>query len=727
MNSNFNYPDNSNSNIGGQNNNVNTQNMQQSSNNNINSNVSNYNNNIQQFSNYNTNVNYNSNVGIQNSNQNINLSQNSYTNNIKINKANGLKNKKIIFLMIAVLIICIIGVLVFNTDKNKSRTIMVYMVGSNLESKSGLGTVDLNGIDYAEMDNENVNVVLIAGGSEEWKNNYIDEDETSIYELTDSGYKKVKTQSLKNMGDADVFGDFLNYVYDNYKTDEYDLVFWNHGGAIIGSEFDDLSGDNLTLSEMKLGLSKSKFNKNNKIETIIFRTCLNGTIEIADTFKDYSDYLVASEEVTLGAPVASVLKFVNDIETSDTGYEVGIKFIESYKKQISALKKYYGSSEYIYSTYSVVDLSKIDNLVDSLNDFIGDIDISENYNEIARVRSNLYQYAYSQSEEPSYDMVDLYNLVDGLKDLSPDKAEKVLNNFEDTVLYNWATNSNSRGMSIYFPYNGSNDVKKAFLKLYSSFNSFDKYNKFISQFYLVQSSGKRSYSFNNNKTTIAQKKQDADFSLELTDEQLKGYAKAEYLVFMDKGNGYYWPVYKGTEVELNGKTLNANINGKNLKIENESGSFVVPLFETYVDDKYIKYNTSVILQNFSSEEISEWKTDAAQLSLILDKSTEKVKVGSVTLNEKDANKINSVAINLNDYEYITFGSMSHQLLDQNGNFNMEVYQNNNNGVYEGVEIKIEELSDFKLSSFNDENDYYCVFRIYDVNNNVYYSKLVKMN
>ena len=38
---------------------------------------------------------------------------------------------------------------------------------------------------------------------------------------------------------------------ENYKTDEYDLIFWNHGGAIIGSEFDDLSGDNLTLKEMK--------------------------------------------------------------------------------------------------------------------------------------------------------------------------------------------------------------------------------------------------------------------------------------------------------------------------------------------------------------------------------------------------------------------------------------------------------------------------------------------
>lgn len=651
-------------------------------------------------------------------------------NNLNLNNDN-IKSKKKFFIIggiaLAVLLLIIILVLILGRNKESSRTVMIYMVGSNLESESGLGTVDLNSIDYDEIYDDNINVVLIAGGSENWNNNYIEEDETSIYELTENGYKKVKTQSIQNMGDSKVFSDYINYVYENYKTDEYDLIFWNHGGAITGSEFDDLSGDNLSLEEMKIGLSNSSFNKNNKLEAVVFRTCLNGTIEIADVFKDYSDYLVASEEITLGAPIASVLNFVNDVEPSDNGYDVGVKFIESYKEQISTLKQYYGSSEYIYSTYSVVDLSKIDNLVQSLNEFVSDINITENYNEIARVRSNLYQYAYSQASDPSYDMVDLYNLVEGLKELSPKKAEKVLSDLESTILYNWATNSSSRGISIYFPYNGSDDAKKYFLDIYGNLDSFNDYNTFITGFNLIQSNGIRSYSFTDNKTTLTTKDEKSDFKLELTDEQLKGYARAEYLVFMDKGNGYYWPVYKGKEVTLNGNVLSASINGSHLKVENDTGSFIVPLFETYNEKDYIKYSTAVILQNFSDPEISNWKTDSAQLSLILNKETKKVKVGSVVLNEKDKNKPNSVAVNLKDYEYITFGSMSHKLLDENGNFSWEVYENSSNGIFEGVEITIEELEDFKLSSFDDNNNYYAVFRIYDVNNNYYYSKLVKMN
>ena len=38
--------------------------------------------------------------------------------------------------------------------------------------------------------------------------------------------------------------------------------------------------------------------------------------------------------------------------------------------------------------------------------------------------------------------------------LSTKEKAKVLSNIDDAVVYNWATNDKSRGMSIYFPFNG---------------------------------------------------------------------------------------------------------------------------------------------------------------------------------------------------------------------------------------------------------------------------------
>lgn len=650
------------------------------------------------------------------------------------------KKKNIIIIPAVLLIIIIILVLNFNktNKKNVSRTIMIYMVGSNLESQSGLATTDLESIEYNDMDNENINVVLIAGGSKEWKNNYINKNETSIYELTNNGFKKVETNTIQNMGDSQVFSDFINYVQKNYKTDKYDLIFWNHGGAIQGSEYDDLSNDVLSLSEMKEGLSKTKFKNNNKLETIIFRTCLNGTLEVGSTLDDYSDYLIASEEITIGTSFTSVLNFINEIKTSDTGYDVGLKFVEAYKKQIKDYKNIYAYStnaqETLYSTYSIVKLSNIEQLTKALNDFVKDIDVTKDYNTIAKVRSNLYQYAYTQSDEPSYDMVDLYNLVDNLKGLSKNKAEKVLKEIENTVLYNWATNNQSRGISIYFPYNATEDIRELFLDIYDDFDDLNKYRNFIEKFNSIQKTSVAKYSFTENKTEVKTENKNSDFTLELTDEQLQAYAKAEYLVFEgDNGDGFYRPIYIGKNVTLDGNTLKANIKGKQLRVidknDRTDNGLVFTLIENSESDNVINYSTLVVMQTLPTldEEMKlQHKIDSAQLFITLDKNTNEINTSSIIKTEEnnDENILPStVALNINDYDIIAFGSSKYNIIDNDGNYNPNF---SSNGIYEGKEYKTNSF-EFKLEDFNENKDYYCIFRIYDVNNNKYYSKLIKMN
>ncbi len=632
----------------------------------------------------------------------------------------------IIGLIIVALVALIIGFIVVNrNNKINSRTFMIYMVGSNLESENGLGTVDLDGIDYNEMDNQNINVVLIAGGSKSWDNNYIDSSETSIYELTANGFEKVKQQNLQSMGSANVLSNFLTYVHKNYKTDQYDLIFWNHGGAILGSEFDELY-DNafLSLSDMKNALSNSPFNGRNKLETVMFSTCLNGSIEVADVFKDYAKYLVASEEVTIGTSIEGDLHFINEITTKDSSYDVAFKYINAYKNKINnykdRYKAYYGKNNYIYSTYSIVDLSNVKKLETAVNDFFDDIDVTNNYNAIAKVRSNLYQYGYTNGGDPSYDMVDLYNLVDGLKDLSSSKAQKVLDCFENTVLYNYATNEKSRGMSIYFPYHADKDSKKYLLSLYNHFKSFQSYNTFISKFHSIQTTSSNSYTYRSNPVKVNNSDIESDFTLELSEEQKESYAKAAYIVFRDNKDGTFLPVYYGNEVTVNGNLLSARIQDRQLKITSNTNDFenILTLHETETTDEYIKYDTVVVLQN-----ISEWNFDVARLSLVYDKSQNTIKAGSAILVEKGEYIPNTVAVDMNDYTSVAFGNYSYKILDGNGNYS-ENWESN--GTYKGIEVDIGNF-DFKLQNFDDGNDYYCVFKIWDTYNNAYYSQLVKMN
>lgn len=648
----------------------------------------------------------------------------------EINKTQN-KNGKITKIILILTIILLIMISLFLTykiltkNKNRTRTIMIYMVGADLESKSGLASNDLDSINYDEMDNKNINVVLIAGGSKKWNNTYIDEDETSIYELTSTGFEKIKTQNVQNMGDDKVFSSFLNYVHDNYKTNEYDLIFWNHGGAIYGSQMDELSKDILSLNEMKKGLENSPF-KEKKLELIIFRTCLNGTLEVANILDDYSKYLVASEEITYGTAFTSVLNFINKIKTNDNSYDIGYKFIESYKEHIKTLKSKYSKNSNIYSTYSIVNLSKVKNLTNSLNDFISEINIEKNYNEISKIRSNLYQYAYTQSDHSEYDMVDLYNLIENLQEYNPNKAKIVLKNIEDTIEYNWATNSNSRGLSIYFPYNANDKVKKMFLNIYKDFDKLDNYYSFINKFYNIQIGNNKTYSFNDNNISISNNKNNinADFTLELTDEQVKGFSKAKYIVFRDNKDGYYLPIYIGGKATLNKNKLVANIKDKQLKVMDKSdkdfNGYILTLIETENSDEYIKYNTNVILQNFS--DFNNYKMDNAQMNLILNKNSNNILVNNVTLINNETLKPNTVSVDINKYNKIGFGSSKYKIFDSKGNFTVNW---SSNGIYEGYEIDVKNI-DFKLQEFDNNYDYYCIFLIYDTNNKTYYSKLIKM-
>ena len=670
---------------------------------------------------------YNFNIIGDNMNDQIYNNQQSINSNYNNTNVDNNSNKKLIIISIATFIVVfsiVLSLLLF-INRGKSRTVMIYMVGSNLESDAGLGTVDLQSINYNTAKSEDVNVVLIAGGSEKWHNDFVSTNETSIFELQNTGFKKVKEQSVQNMGDDKAFSDFLTYTYQNYKSDEYELVFWNHGGAIFGSEFDDLSNDNLSLKEISEGLYNSPF-KENKLETIIFRTCLNGTVEVASVLKDYSNYLVASEEVTLGSNRSSVLNFINDIKKSDSSYNLSMKYINAYQKQISDIKA--SSLDTIYSTYSIIDLAKVDELVKSINDFVRDIDVSKNYNSIAKVRSNLYQYAYTQSDEPSYDMVDLYNMVYELKDLSKTKAQKVLDNINNTVLYNWATNDQSRGMSIYFPFNGSNEVKQSFLSIYKDLNEFQDYNQFINKFYSLQNSSTTSFSFFDNKVSFntEDSKRSGDFELELTDEQLSKYARAEYIVFRDGKDGMYIPTYRGRTVNLDGKTLKAKIKDRLLKVydtkEKDEGTSVI-LIENEETDDYIKYKSSVLLEYFKDKDISNWKTDAAWMNLVYNKKTKKITISNVVKNDKKQKKPSAIALNYKDYDNVVFSTTRYKILDDNGDYTTNW---TNNGISEGYEVGTKQFA-FKLQDFGNDDNYYCIFVIYDTNNNVYYSKLVKMS
>ena len=98
-------------------------------------------------------------------------------------------NTILIILICTVVLSTILGV-GFIITQNKKRVILIYMVGSDLESKSGLASRELLDIDYEKTNKNGTKVLLMAGGAKSWNNSFVNTLETSIYELQENGFQK---------------------------------------------------------------------------------------------------------------------------------------------------------------------------------------------------------------------------------------------------------------------------------------------------------------------------------------------------------------------------------------------------------------------------------------------------------------------------------------------------------------------------------------------------------
>ena len=643
--------------------------------------------------------------------------------NQKNDSNNKLKLVVLIMLGIIIVLLSIVAILLVSGGKNKnisSRTIMIFMAGNNLESEHGIASSDLSSIDPKKINLNNTNILLYAGGTKYWYNDFINPKENAIFKLEKDGFKKIKTYGNKNLGDSETLVNFLNYSYDNYKTDAYDLIFWDHGLGALGSVEDENTSDFLTPVELKNAFSKTKFNSKNKLETVLFRTCLNANMEIASSLTDYSNYMIASEEVTIGAPEHSVLNFLNEINLSDTGVDYGVKFINSYKKQVSEIDSFNSTD----STYSIIDLNKLVDTEKKIDDFFGKINLTENYNSIARIRSTLHQYATETASIDSYDTIDLYELVDNMKIYDNASANSLLNSIKSTVVYNYSTNNSSNGISIYFPFNGENEVKDTHLKLYKSLNFSPNYYSFISNFNDMQNtpySANFSLNFTDNEIKKENKKNEREFSMELTDEQAENFAYASYIIFMKMDDNYFSPIYMSSKGEAkyneSTKTITTDLTNDIIKLydKEDKTEHYIPIDAIESSNKEKKYKSIVLTWVNDENSVIGMSSGRATIHLKLDKKgkpyiTNIIDPDGVSL---DAKK---------DLKLIDFYNFSYKILDENGNYTVNWESNK---TQTGWEVHPEDL-EFKKGSLDDSGEFYCVFYIKDIKNNTYYSKLINI-
>ena len=360
-------------------------------------------------------------------------------------------------------------------------TIMVYMCGTDLESRSKMGTMDLQEMLNASFGND-VNLLVYTGGCKGWQNTVVSSAANQIWQIKDGRMACLeKDLGSVPMTDPDVLSGYIRWCAENYPASRYELILWDHGGgSVSGYGYDEkfASSGSMDLS----GLDRALKDAGVKFDFIGFDACLMATAETALTMAQYADYLIASEETEPGVGwyYTDWLTALGK-DTSMPTIQIGQKIVDSFVE--TCAQKCRGQS----TTLSVVDLAELEaTLPDVLADFsrsTAKLIREQSYQTVSNARSGAREFAPSSR----IDQVDLVHLAKNLGTKEGEALSKVL---LSAVKYNRtsADMTNAYGLSIYFPYRKTAAVSRA-ASTFERIGMDDAYTQCIRQFADVVDSG----------------------------------------------------------------------------------------------------------------------------------------------------------------------------------------------------------------------------------------------
>ena len=415
----------------------------------------------------------------------------------------------------------------------KAYTVMVYIVGSNLESRMGAATNDIDEMRDAGLDYENTNLLLYTGGSRRWVSN-IPNDTNSVLDLSKDEDLRIAAQTdmSANMGSPETLAEFINYCTRNYPAEHYALILWDHGGGPLwGYGSDELfDNDSLLLDELRTAMDSTEFGRGKKLDWVGFDACLMGSLENAALWKDYAQYLIGSEELEAGR--GWDYHFLSTLNETQDAEEIVRAVVDAFGSYYEENKSEFFNPDV---TLSAMDLSKTEGVVEAVDTLFAAMEqgIGEGgYASLnqARSRTKAFGLGAAGSVEEAYDLLDLQDFALQLEELYPEESAAVTAAVDEMVVHSTSNVEGTGGMSIYVPgnnkalFNVSGDLR-ADEKMLSS-----QYQSFV-QSYTDEWFGESEIDWHLEELQEG----DGELTLQLTDEQAENVSQAYYTVLRRDG------------------------------------------------------------------------------------------------------------------------------------------------------------------------------------------------
>ncbi len=306
-------------------------------------------------------------------------------------------------------------------------TILVYYGGDNNLEPAILA--DLNELEIAGGSNQSVRVLALvdnetAEGETGWSTARLFEvsrdtsrDHVSVFPPT------IDSPFLSDLGEINTsggaaFAQFLVWGVRNFPAQHYVLAIGSHGTGWHGLVTDDTTFQEtrkkviLSLPQLEAGLSAARAEAGvDKFDLLINDACLMSSVEYHLAVADYFRYSVASPEIVVN-PAHDMTQFLTQIKT-DTNANIetlGRGLVTTYIQR-DVLGR--ATSDAIYLTSTLTDLSEYSAVKDALNDFaeVFDNDPTLYTSILNQARSAAYVYSSYVGGEELIDLGSLMRLV----------------------------------------------------------------------------------------------------------------------------------------------------------------------------------------------------------------------------------------------------------------------------------------------------------------------------
>ena len=387
-----------------------------------------------------------------------------------------LKKTIAIFLLTALLLSALTACGEGNGGTVEGKTLFIYLCGSNLETKQGLASKNIDELLSADIGD--MNIVIQTGGAKTWRHHDISTDTAQRYEIKNGELKLIETLEQKNMGEAETLTDFLIWGQEQYPTNHNMLVLWDHGGgAAKGVCFDENYGfDGLTLTELHSALDAAKLNT--KFDIIGFDACLMATVETADAVQDFAKYMIASEEIepSGGWDYKTVAEtFASGTDLLETGKSICDSFLTKCKT----------AGKDTFAALSVFDLSKTDALIEKFSDVIGVLTKNINDNNFSSFITDSLNRTETMGGDRTADggsnMIDMISFATRVALKIKDDVQFLWPAVYDLVPYSVTGQERfTCGMSFYYP----ERYDKNEIESYTALGVCEAYNSYLNEYYL---------------------------------------------------------------------------------------------------------------------------------------------------------------------------------------------------------------------------------------------------